>query len=559
MSRVSLPPVSAPAAQLPAERPRGHRTLTGRALWEQLGAGRFYLTLATMAVTVAALSLLIPSTPSYDPWSWLMWGREIVHLDLQTTGGPSWKPLPVIFTTIFAPLGHAAPDLWLVVARAGAVMAVAMVFRLAYRLTRELGGLIAARESSPDATARPARLASALPSLLAGVIAAGSLVNSRDFITNNALGYSEGLAVALVLIAIDRGLDGARRQAFAIGFLAALDRPELWFFWGAYGLYLWWREPGSRRLVIGLFLLIPVLWFLPELWGSGQLWRGVTRAQHPRSNSAAFTSCPVCTVFKQEAWPSLLNRVKVAAIIAMLVAVRSLWRTRASGWRRTSLTGPILAKVAVAGLGLGGFAWWIGIAVETQGGFSGNRRYLVLGTACLAIAGGVAWGWLARAAAALLRRRTVHVLTVPLGVAVAIGLFLAVPPWIARDVVSLPRTHRALVYQAHLREDLAAAIHQSGGAAALLRCGAVMTEGYQVPMVAYQLGVHTLRIEAPPPKIVGPPWPNVILQTRAQSNATLLPLAPQILDWEHEGAHYTLVAHIRTFRVFSTCSGTAVS
>ena len=213
----------------------------------------------------------------------------------------------------------------------------------------------------------------------------------------------------------------------------------------------------------------------------------------------------------------------------------------------------------VLALGLFGFVWWLGIAVETQDGFSGNKRYLILGTACLAIAGGVAWGWLAATAAAFLRRRSKPVLALPAGLAVAIGLFLAVPPWIGQDIVSLPRTHHALVYQANLRQDLVQAVRQSGGAGALLQCGAVMTEGYQVPMVAYTLGVHTLRIEAPPPGTVGPPWPNVILQTRAQSNSTLLPLPAQILAWEHDGAHYRLLAHIRTFRVFSTCPSGAAS
>ena len=53
------------------------------------------------------------------------------HLDLQTTGGPTWKPLPVIFTTMFSVFGKAPPDLWLVVGRAGAVMAVGMVFKVA--------------------------------------------------------------------------------------------------------------------------------------------------------------------------------------------------------------------------------------------------------------------------------------------------------------------------------------------------------------------------------------------------------------------------------------------
>ena len=67
-----------------------------------------------------------------------------------------------------------------------------------------------------------------------------------------------------------------------------------------------------------------------------------------------------------------------------------------------------------------------------------------------------------------------------------------------------------------------------------------MTEGFQVPMVAWTLGVRTLRIEAPPTTLAPPPWPAVILQTRAQSNSTLLPTPAQIIAWERAGAHYTL-------------------
>src|SRR5205807_7521959 len=127
--------------------------------------GRFYLWLGAIPLVIAALSLLIPSTPSYDPWAWLVWGREIVHLNLQTTGGPSWKPLPMIFTTVFALFGRAAPDLWLAVARAGAVAAVVMTFKLAWRLTRELVG------AGADEQGVRRGLASLAP-LLAGAIAA---------------------------------------------------------------------------------------------------------------------------------------------------------------------------------------------------------------------------------------------------------------------------------------------------------------------------------------------------------------------------------------------------
>lgn len=550
--------MSVPIAELTAPAPPTDVTARAGLRGGPFSGGRLYLWLAGAALIIAALSLLIPSTPSYDPWAWLVWGREIVHLDLHTTGGPSWKPLPMLFTTVFALFGHAQPDLWLVVARAGAVMAVVMVFKIAWRLTRDLVA------GWPDTTGA-SRWMTLMAPVLAGLIAAGSLVNSGGFISDNALGYSEGLATALALIAIDSYLDGARQRAFVIGFLAALDRPELWFFWGPYGLYLFWRDPGARKLVIGLFALIPVLWFLPELWGSGHLLRGVTRAQHPRSNSAAFAKCPVCTVFKKEAWPTVLNRVKFAGIIAIVAAAVSIWRTRRAWWRKHPVDPGIRARAWLVGLGLFGFIWWLGIAFETQAGFSGNNRYLVIGTAPVAIASGIGWGWIARLIAVALhrlaeiasglRRFAAPRFTLPVGTIVAIALFLAVPPWIGQNIISIPRTHHALVYQADLRSDLTAAVAKAGGADALLKCGPVMTEGFQVPMVAWTLGVRTLRVEAEPSNLSPPPWPAVILQTRAQSNSTLLPTPQQIIVWEHAGARYKLVAHVRTFRVFSTCAG----
>ena len=164
-ARVRLPPigclergntpfdfVSGSTAELTALRAGAPRTPPIAALMRPFTGARIYLALAAVGLVIGALSLLIPSTPSYDPWAWLVWGREIVHLNLQTTGGPTWKPLTVIFTTLFAPFGRAAPDLWLVVARAGAVVAVAMVFKLCLRLTTGLeerprrdAGAVAAR------------------------------------------------------------------------------------------------------------------------------------------------------------------------------------------------------------------------------------------------------------------------------------------------------------------------------------------------------------------------------------------------------------------------------
>jgi hypothetical protein len=150
---------------------------------------------------VAALSLLVPFAPVYDPWAWLIWGRELVHLDLDTSVGPSWKPLPVIVTTALAPAGDASPELWLFLARVGWLASAALAWRLAARLVfpQRLATAIAARV----ATRRVRR-----GRLLAGAVAALGIVLLFDpftaWVRQFAGGLSEPLLVALVLGAIDR-------------------------------------------------------------------------------------------------------------------------------------------------------------------------------------------------------------------------------------------------------------------------------------------------------------------------------------------------------------------
>ena len=141
-------------------------------------AVRYRVALAVLAVT--ALTFLVPSAPTYDPWAWIIWGREILHLDLSTVDGPSWKPLPVLLTTPFALFGGLAPYLWLFVARAGG----------------HRGG----RDGLPRRAA-PGRRA-------AGAAAAAAYAMAPWTLRNAALGNSEGLLVALGLAAFDRHLAG---------------------------------------------------------------------------------------------------------------------------------------------------------------------------------------------------------------------------------------------------------------------------------------------------------------------------------------------------------------
>ena len=108
------------------------------------GPPRPWKALVLACLGLAALSLLGPSEPTYDPWAWIIWGRQITELDLSTTSGPSWKPLPVLFTTPFALFGDAAaPNLWLLIARAGGLLAIAMAYRLGSRLGGRAAGAIA--------------------------------------------------------------------------------------------------------------------------------------------------------------------------------------------------------------------------------------------------------------------------------------------------------------------------------------------------------------------------------------------------------------------------------
>ena len=92
-----------------------------------------------MRSPLAALSAaVLPTVPSYDPWSWIVWGREVVdpHLSFFVGGGPSWKPLPVIFTAVFGLFGGAAPTLWVITARAGGLLALVAAYRLGSQLVR---------------------------------------------------------------------------------------------------------------------------------------------------------------------------------------------------------------------------------------------------------------------------------------------------------------------------------------------------------------------------------------------------------------------------------------
>jgi hypothetical protein len=499
--------------------------------------------MALACVIFGALSLLYPSTPSYDPWGWLLWGREILHLRLNTLGANTFKPLPVIFTLPFALFGKAQPDLWLVVARAGALFAVLMAFRLAWRLTIWFG-------ASPAGRRGLARLIAYAPAILAGAVAALAMLLSAQYIRDAALGYSECLGAGVVLLAIERHLDNKPRQTFILGFIPALDRPEIWAFWGLYGLYLWRRDPRAWKLVVALFVLAPCLWFLPELWGSGHLLHGVTRALEPRHNAATFTKCPFCTEMRA-AWHFSLARIRAAAVITTVgAAIAAGWALRARrGDLRAALreqahrpAGIVLALAVIAIL------WFVEISAMTQYGFSGNGRYLIIGGALVIVLAGVGCGVAAWKLGQLLARWAPWTAASGVAVAAVAALILLVPHWFGSNY-SIGKLNRALRYQAELREDVSTIITRGGGAQRIRACGTVETESFQKQMVAWYLGVYADQIRATDARLPRhqpvSKDPNVILQTRDTGTAAERPFVPK-------NVRYTKLRQ-RTFTLYEHC------
>jgi hypothetical protein len=395
---------------------------------------------AVACLVIAGLSLLLPSTPTYDPWAWILWGREILEGDLVTVEGPSWKPLPVLFTVPFALLGDAAPDLWLVVARAGTIA----------------GGLVALR------------LAGRLGGPLAGVIALAGLGLAAGIVRNVALGNSEGLLVLCVLGAVDRHLSGHRGQAFALGVAAGLLRPEAWPFLGLYALWLLWEDRGRLRWVAPGLLALPLLWLAPERWGSGSFWRAAERAQEPLPGTPTFAERPALAIL--ERFAELLPAALWVGIVAALVL--GLLNRGPMGRAREAL---VLAAVAAG--------WVLLVAVMTEAGFAGNDRYLIAPAALAIVLGAVGLSWLAGELAGRLGGAARPV-------AVGLVLVAALAGVVVRAARELPPALADVGYQAALSADLDDAVARAGGRDALLRCGEVFTNRFFVQLAAWELGLH---------------------------------------------------------------------
>lgn len=299
------------------------------------------------ALVLAAASLALPFHPVYDPWAWLVWGREIAGGGLETAAGPSWKPLPVLIDAPLSLLGDAAPKAWLLVARAGWICAPL------------LAGLLAARLSG-EGTGRWRWVAAA--------IAAGSVALTGDSFTPPLRqftgGLSEPLLVALVLGAIWAALDERRGVALGLGTAAALLRPECWPFLVLWAFYASRERPRLRAAAIAVAVLVPLAWLVPDLVGAGNPLEGGETAR-------AGGIEPLDGL-------EVLGRALVAPLAAAWIGLALLL------WREgDQLARPL--KILLAGAG----AWIALVALMAVAGWAGLPRFLAPATAVLAVLGAV--------------------------------------------------------------------------------------------------------------------------------------------------------------------------
>ncbi|MDQ4072119.1 MAG: hypothetical protein M3088_04485, partial [Actinomycetota bacterium] len=224
-----------------------------------LGANPRAAGLALACLALAAVSLVTPSVPTTDPWGWIVWGREVAHLDLDTSSGgsPSWKPLPVLITTPLSLAGHALPELWLVVARTGGLVGLMLAVVLARRLLGHPGRAVG---------------------VTALILTKLALALSTGWLRSLLHGYSEPVVLAFLFGAVLAHLGGRRTLPLVLLMLGGLARPELWAVIGLYGLWVWRSGALSIGRVFLLLLPIPVLWFGGDLWGAGDALHGSSEA-----------------------------------------------------------------------------------------------------------------------------------------------------------------------------------------------------------------------------------------------------------------------------------------
>ena len=395
-----------------------------------------WVSVALVAVA-AAILILSRVSPSYDPYGWLVWGYQALHLRLSLAGAPSWKPVTFLFTFPYSLLGFQSVHLWALTAAAMSLAGPVVAGRIAYKLVYDSTG---------------ARWPAIAGGTAAGICLLATIEYTKYWITAQV----DPMLVTLFLLWIDMHLHGRPRLAFTALWLCSLGRPEAWPFLGLYSIYAWRTWPRMRLFVGAGVVLVPALWFgVPTLSGTSPFVSGnldLNQANAIHGNKIVGT---VTRFSDLSYWP-----VKLAAGAGLVLAIyRRDWR--------------VLAIAAACLL-------WV--ATETAfalHGWSAVPRYMFEAAGAMVVLAGVGVGWILSETSKLTRTARLG------GVATVVALGGLLVP----GAVAQVRFERAALHHESWRttqiERLSDTIHALGGYRFVRSCGAPSTNVAYASILAW--------------------------------------------------------------------------
>lgn len=463
-----------------------HRTPSGGAVREWSRNHPAALALLGSLVLGALSCVIWKPLPGFDVQSWINWGWSASHAGtggFVISGGPSWKPFPVLLTTLYGLIGRAAPTLWVATARAGGILGLAAIFRLSSQLTDRAG----------------------LPrwgGFLAGIVGCAALIMTAPNGDGNwphsfFRGTVDPSLIAVWLWAVDALFRRRHLLAYTLVAVAGLMRPEAWVFLFAYGLWLWFHHPRLRIWVVLCLLVEPAAWFLPPGLSTGHPLMAATNAHSFNGMLGPhWLGALLVRAYQLQSVPVL-----VLAMIATLKASSArrgslaLWR---ASERSALLRSPESLALSLAALSV---TWWLVVIVETAAGYPGLQRFFFPATATVCVLSGLgaaevasfADRWASGSRAAFGRRRgSASVVAVASTVAL---LAISYPFVTSRLAFARIQTRQLEVGREQVRE-LQTAIVALGGTRALLPCSSSHVDINNIfkPQLAWLLRVPLARV-----------------------------------------------------------------
>ena len=419
-----------------------------------------------------ALILWARTRPGYDPYGWMVWGYQTLHGSLDLGGAPSWKPLPYVFDVPFALFGHLQLWLWMTSSVAVSLSGALFAGRIAYRLTRDY---------TPGGDRWPA--------LAAGLFAGAALLGLQNYMHYILSVQSDTMITTFALAAVDAYISGYPRLAFAVGCIAGLGRPEVWSTLAPVTLWLWFKRPSMRLMLVGGWIVILGFWFgVPTVTNNRPLLAEQLALKSPRE---LHQNKIVGTVHRFTALTWL--PVQLGALVALAMA-----------WRRRNWT--------VLLLGLSAVTWIVVEIILVLRGLPGVPRYLFEPAAIETALAGVALGWIlveVRGAGVVRALRA-------LGALAAVALVVPMVP----AAVARVRDERSDLKHERLRTTiinrLAGTIDAVGGYTRVRACGHPVTNVEYVSILAWYSHLNVGKVGYLPHRELKKPYP-IVLFTQLHS------------------------------------------